>query len=169
MRNIISETVTPTLAELSRKTGLILRPVDSATVNNLFAELEKYDSQERAKTFNYLKSALNETRASLRANLLTRMSKLILLDSGPLGIISNPSQSETVVTCREWAQSHLEQGNVSVVPEIADYEVCRELLRADKASGIQRLDLINNTLAYLPITTAVMLRAAEFWAQARKA
>ncbi len=96
------------------------------------------------------------------------MSKLILLDSGPLGIISNPSESQTVVTCREWAQRHFEQGNIIVIPEIADYEVRRELLRADKVSGIQRLDLIKNTFAYLPITTAVMLRAAQFWAQARK-
>ena len=96
------------------------------------------------------------------------MSKLILLDSGPLGIISNPSQSQTVVTCRDWEQRHLEQENVIVVPEIADYEVRRELLRADKASGIQRLDLIKNTFAYMPITTDVMVRAAEFWALARK-
>ena len=65
MSNTVSETVTPSLAELSRKTGLILRPVDS--INNLFDELEKYDSQERAKTFNDLKDALNETRASLGA------------------------------------------------------------------------------------------------------
>ena len=62
----------------------------------------------------------------------------------------------------------LEQANVIVVPEIADYEVRRELLRADKARGIQRLDLIKTTFAYMPITTAVMLRAAQFWAQARK-
>jgi len=67
MSNTVSETVTPSLAELSRKTGLILRPVDLTTVNNLFAELEKYDSLERAKTFNDLKDTLNETRASLGA------------------------------------------------------------------------------------------------------
>ena len=67
MSNTISETVTSSLAELTRKTGLILRPVDSTTVNNLFAELEKYDSQERAKTFDQLKRALNETRTSLGA------------------------------------------------------------------------------------------------------
>lgn len=67
MNNTVSETVAPGLAELSRKTGLILRQVDSTTVNNLFAELEKYDSQERAKTFDQLKHALNETRTSLGA------------------------------------------------------------------------------------------------------
>jgi predicted nucleic acid-binding protein len=56
-----------------------------------------------------------------------------------------------------------------VVPEIADYEVRRELLRADKFRGIERLDLVKATFAYLPITTAVMLKAAQLWAQARKA
>jgi predicted nucleic acid-binding protein len=97
------------------------------------------------------------------------MSKLILLDTGPLGIISNPSQSQTVLTCRNWAQQQQQQGHLIVIPEIADYEVRRELLRADKLSGIERLDLIKATFAYLPLTTAVMLKAARFWAQARKA
>jgi predicted nucleic acid-binding protein len=97
------------------------------------------------------------------------MSKLILLDSGPLGIISNPSKSDIVLACREWAIRQHEQGNVLIVPEITDYEVRRELLRAEKQSGLERLDLVKRTFAYLPITTAVMLRAAEFWAQARKA
>jgi hypothetical protein len=55
------------LAELSRKTGLMVRTPDAAGLDILFAELEKDDSQERANTFEYLKSALNETRASLGA------------------------------------------------------------------------------------------------------
>jgi hypothetical protein len=55
------------LAELSRKTGLVVRTPDSAEIDLLFSELEKYDSQERAETFEYLNSALNETRASLGA------------------------------------------------------------------------------------------------------
>ena len=68
----ISKTVTEQaraleLAELSRKTGLVVRTPDSAEIDILFAELEKDDSQERAETFEYLKSALNETRASLGA------------------------------------------------------------------------------------------------------
>jgi predicted nucleic acid-binding protein len=96
------------------------------------------------------------------------MSKLILLDSGPLGIFSNPGKSQITSDCRAWAEKHQQHGNVLVVPEIADYEVRRELLRAGKSSGLDRLDLIKSTFAYLPITTAVMLRAAQFWAQARK-
>lgn len=54
------------------------------------------------------------------------------------------------------------------VPEIADYEVRRELLRANKAKGVARLNIIKSSVGYLPITTSVMLRAAELWAQARR-
>ena len=62
----------------------------------------------------------------------------------------------------------LSKGARVLVPEIADYEVRRELLRADKTRGIERLDALEARIGYLPITTAVMLRAAEFWAAARK-
>jgi hypothetical protein len=41
--------------------------VGPATVDRLFGEIEKYEEQERAETFSYLKHALNETRASLGA------------------------------------------------------------------------------------------------------
>ncbi len=61
------QTITPELAELSRKTGLVVRHVDSAQLNSLFTSLEKYDVNERAETFDYLKHALNETRASVGA------------------------------------------------------------------------------------------------------
>jgi hypothetical protein len=55
-----------------------------------------------------------------------------------------------------------------IIPEIADYEVRRELLRANKVKGIARLDELAKLLEYLPITTAAMHQAAFFWAQARQ-
>jgi hypothetical protein len=67
MSTISDQFISPQLAELARKTGLILRPVDSSAVNNLFAKLEEYDVEERSETFNYLKEALNETRVSVGA------------------------------------------------------------------------------------------------------
>ncbi|WP_254011876.1 hypothetical protein [Limnofasciculus baicalensis] len=51
-----------------------------------------------------------------------------------------------------------------MLPEIADYEVRRELLRAGKIAGIQRLNQLKALLCYLPITTEVILKAADFWA-----
>ncbi|MYC95529.1 MAG: type II toxin-antitoxin system VapC family toxin [Caldilineaceae bacterium SB0661_bin_32] len=55
-----------------------------------------------------------------------------------------------------------------IIPEIADYELRRELLRANKTKGIAQLDALENLLEYMPITTNAMHQAAAFWAQARK-
>jgi predicted nucleic acid-binding protein len=55
-----------------------------------------------------------------------------------------------------------------MVPEIADYEVRRELLRAGKSAGVRRLDQLKRVIGYLPLTTPVMLKAAEIWAEARR-
>jgi predicted nucleic acid-binding protein len=57
------------------------------------------------------------------------------------------------------------------VPEVADYEVRRELIRANKATAISRLNQFSASVPgrYLPITTAAMRRAAELWAEARQA
>ena len=55
-----------------------------------------------------------------------------------------------------------------MVPEIADYELRRELLRVSKTSSIARLDALINQIGYLEITTKAMRRAAEYWAIARQ-
>jgi predicted nucleic acid-binding protein len=62
----------------------------------------------------------------------------------------------------------MRHGSRVLVPEIADYEVRRELLRANKARGLARLDALADLLEYLPLTTAAMRQAAVFWAQARQ-
>lgn len=55
-----------------------------------------------------------------------------------------------------------------MVPEIADYEVRRELVRARKDRGIARLDAIIEQVEYLPLNTSAMRQAAMFWAEARQ-
>jgi predicted nucleic acid-binding protein len=55
-----------------------------------------------------------------------------------------------------------------MIPEIADYEVRRNLLLAGLTKSVTRLDQLKNVLIYRPITTAIMLKAAELWAEARK-
>lgn len=96
------------------------------------------------------------------------MNEIVLLDAGPLGMISNPSANPFNLECYNWIESLITSGVRVIVPEIADYEVRRELLRAGKTHGLARLDLLNSTLDYSPITTDVMLEAAELWAQARR-
>jgi len=93
------------------------------------------------------------------------VSRLILLDAGPLGLVTNPKPDPAAERCRAWLARMVHR---VVVPEIADYEVRRELLRARRLGGIGRLDrLVARPRGYLPITTAVMHRAAALWADAR--
>lgn len=95
------------------------------------------------------------------------MSKLILLDAGPLGMISHP-RADRNRDILEWVTLMMQQGNQLKVPEISDYEVRRELLRSDRTLGLRRLDLLRKQLGFLPITSDAMLKAAELWAMVRK-
>ncbi len=92
------------------------------------------------------------------------MARVILLDAGPLGMVTHPRANPDIV---DWLKAMLYSGATILVPEIADYEVRRELLRAKKAKGVKRLDQLKRTIGYLPISTQAMLLAAELWAQAR--
>jgi predicted nucleic acid-binding protein len=92
----------------------------------------------------------------------------VLLDAGPLGLVTNPRRSRQSVACAQWLQAIVGRGSRVLVSEIADYEVRRELLRANKVRGLARLDALIGLLEYLPLTTAAMRQAAVFWAQARQ-
>ena len=92
----------------------------------------------------------------------------MLLDAGPLGLVTNPRGSPDALQCNLWVESLLLEGMRVLVPEIADYEVRRELLLAGKRRGIAQLDQLKAALGYAPLTTETMLQAAEFWAQARQ-
>jgi predicted nucleic acid-binding protein len=96
------------------------------------------------------------------------VSQLVLLDAGPLGLVTNPKRSPQNLACNEWLQTQLRRGVRIIVPEITDYEVRRELLRARKVKGLQRLDALVAALEYLPITTSIMQHAALLWAQVRQ-
>jgi predicted nucleic acid-binding protein len=96
------------------------------------------------------------------------VSHTVLLDAGPLGLVTNPRRSAQSVSCAQWLQALVRSGSRVLVPEIADYEVRRELLRANKTKGLARLDALASLLEYLPLTTVAIRHAAAFWAQARR-
>lgn len=98
------------------------------------------------------------------------MTRIVVLDAGPLGLLTQRKGVKEADACRSWLRQGVQGGVVFVVPEIADYEVRRELLRAGKSSGIARLDAFVTAEPgrYLPISTAAMRRAARFWADARR-
>lgn len=94
---------------------------------------------------------------------------LLVLDSGPLGVLSNPVANRLTNQAREWVMARSHVGDRLAIPEIADYEIRRELLRAGKASSVARLDDLCAGYDYLPLTTDVMHDAAMLWADARNA
>ena len=57
-----------------------------------------------------------------------------------------------------------------MIPEIADFEVRRELLRVGGTRKLLRLESLSTIVGveYDPITTPAMRLAAEFWAQVRR-
>ncbi len=96
------------------------------------------------------------------------MSKLVLLDAEPLGLLANPVASKKVASCRTWADGLAAAGCTLLVPEITDYEVRRELIRLARLLSIRLLDSLAVRYTYLPVTTAAMRKAAELWAVARQ-
>ncbi len=95
------------------------------------------------------------------------MSRVILLDTNTLGLVTNPRATPANVACQQWLIAILLGGDSVRAPEIADYELRRELLRLNKYKSVARLDQWKAQGDYLPLSTDAMLLAAEFWAMAR--
>ncbi len=96
------------------------------------------------------------------------MSRFVLLDSGPLGLVIGPHKLAGANACRAWMERLLTAGVTTRVPDIADYEVRRELLRARRMTGVQQLDALRVCIGHLAVTTETLLLAAEFWAHLRQ-
>lgn len=95
------------------------------------------------------------------------MSRVILLDSDPLGEVTHP-ESEKRVPIREWLFRLLDAGTYPRLPEIVDYKHRRTLLRRNASRQVERLNGFKQVFGYEPLTTEVMLTAAELWADVRK-
>ncbi len=97
------------------------------------------------------------------------MSDAVILDAGPLGVLCNPNNSPQPLAIRAWVSALLAAGRRVILPEIADYEIRRELLRIRSFRSLAILDTYGSQLEYLPLATASLRRAADLWAQARNA
>jgi predicted nucleic acid-binding protein len=98
------------------------------------------------------------------------MQEFVLLDSGPLGLACGRPSVPAHDHCRRWFRDLIARGVVVGVPEIADYEVRRELTRVGASESIRRLDELVTVggLVLAPVTTAEWRQAAFFWADARR-
>ena len=95
------------------------------------------------------------------------MARAVLLDSGPLGRAAHPRADQNKAV-RGWLATLVYSGTMVVLPEIIDYEHRRKMLHIGSTSSIRYLDALKENIAYAPLTTEVMLRAARLWAEARR-
>jgi hypothetical protein len=84
-----------------------------------------------------------------------------------LALVTNPKGSDDSRKCKAWLGEFVAGGVRVMVPDGADYEVRRDLFRAGRRGGLDRLDKLAWQTGYLPITTAVWRRAAALWARSR--
>ena len=97
------------------------------------------------------------------------MTHLLVLDSSVVGAITNPKQTSPIIRdCQIWFRRSLERQSIFVLPEIADYEIRRELLRGKKINGLKKLDELKSAIYYYPIDSEIMLTAAQLWAESRQ-
>ena len=93
------------------------------------------------------------------------MIEPVMLDSSPLGRLAHPKAGLDIVV---WYGEMVSARRVLILPEIADYEVRRNLLLNGFDESIRLLDKLKQSVIYQPITTAAMIRVAELWADARR-
>jgi predicted nucleic acid-binding protein len=81
------------------------------------------------------------------------VSQFLLLDSGPLGLLTHPQRTADVIAITGWVS------------------LKRELPGARKSAGIARLDAFVDATPgrYLPLTDEALRLAAELWAHSRQA
>ncbi|MEH2011541.1 type II toxin-antitoxin system VapC family toxin [Nostoc sp.] len=91
------------------------------------------------------------------------MSRAVLLDTHPLSQVTHPKINPKI---QQWLKSLQKIETVIRMPEIADYELRRELLRQGKQKSIDRLNKLSQ-ICLIPLTPETMRKAAELWAWIR--
>lgn len=101
----------------------------------------------------------------------------VFLDTCTLGVLVNPNNTRKTREIRLWMKSHLSKGVRFRVPEIADYELRRNLILetlvcpfgpSQSAASLNLLNQLKLTIGYIPLDTDMMLKAAGLWAKARR-
>jgi hypothetical protein len=75
------------------------------------------------------------------------MVNIILLDAGPLGLVTHPKGGEDARICKAWLEGQIREGTRVRIPAIADYEVRRELIRAGKTRRLPRGHKLRSSLS----------------------
>jgi predicted nucleic acid-binding protein len=96
---------------------------------------------------------------------------IVFIDTGVLGLLSNPNSLPLAIDCETWLYQLLARGAYVVTSEMCNYEARRGLLISQKKRqqelGIKKLDRLKLVIDFLSIEQEVAENAARIWAQAR--
>ena len=96
------------------------------------------------------------------------MGKVILIDSGLLGLLTHSKRPAQSVAALAWFTLLTNLGVQFVIVEVIDYEIRRELLRLGKAKSLRELDKLKSEELFLPIHSVIWEDAAGLWSEARQ-
>jgi predicted nucleic acid-binding protein len=99
------------------------------------------------------------------------MARLTVLDSGPLVMIVRAPSKPHIVRCLTWLKKIQATGAVVIIPDIAHYEVRRELLRIRAVRSLRGLDYAldpGSGFEHVLLTADAIIKAAQFWAVLRQ-
>jgi predicted nucleic acid-binding protein len=93
----------------------------------------------------------------------------LFLDTGVLGLVTHPRAKDEAAACIQWLHDCIAAGATICVPEVADYELRRELVLNNSQRALRNLnELVTDVAEYIPLNTTVMRTAADLWAELRR-
>jgi predicted nucleic acid-binding protein len=96
------------------------------------------------------------------------VARLILLDAGVIGLLVSDPHQPAVARAMAWLDG-LDPRDEVVVPDVAAFEVRRELLRLRASRKLARLARLLLGARRAEVTDDAWIKAAEFWALVRRA
>ena len=97
---------------------------------------------------------------------------IVFIDSGVLGLLTNPKKEGVPALCEDWLYSLLAKGIYVVSSDICDYEVRRSLLlesvKKNSFESLNNLDELRNVIDFLTLETTVIFNASQIWMETRQ-
>ncbi|HAC62888.1 MAG TPA: nucleic acid-binding protein [Cyanothece sp. UBA12306] len=97
---------------------------------------------------------------------------IVFIDSGVLGLLTNPNKEGQPIACENWLYSLLGKGVYVISSDVCDYEVRRSLLlekaKNPRNDSVNNLDELREIIDFLKLETEVMFSASETWVEARQ-
>jgi predicted nucleic acid-binding protein len=97
---------------------------------------------------------------------------IIFLDSGVIGLLCNPNPHPEAIAITRWFERMLCRGAYIISSTICDYEVRRGLrlssLQGGSTEGINKLNLFQEVIEFIPVTLEIADMSAELWAESKQ-